>query len=659
LASLRKTEHPLRIGLLLDGDRQLGAWESLADAICQRGHATHLLVQGETVKDRDGALARLAPAHLGLSVGHAPQRQDRWSSLLREVLDRLEPVRTAQADEDDDDGGRRKGQVLPRLVIAALPADPDVATYLGQLDLDLLLAPPRADAWSGRLDYFLACRRLGLRTALLAPAGEAPPALAAALDVPVIAVGLDEAPDEALLEAIEQAALTSVQPRPASWGLEPVLEAELAMRALERWVEDQLGADVRHGVLVGLARRAVAALQNAYARFVFPNVMRGLLALLPRQRELYRDLLNEQLDAGEMDRLGWAEDAIMAAQRGGAPILIGPWTGGVGHELLYWIPMLRWFRKYYSIDKARVVVISRGGVKDWYTGVLGNYLDLFDLVPLKRQEYRDDVLRRIASSEAPPAAGKIEKEIFKEAARLIGAERFTTLHPQVMFKLFKRRWSGLAGDTFVIRYTRLQSIGREVAPATKRLGELPRDYVAVDFRFSQALPDTPRNRDLILRFVQRLSQDVDVFLLEPAIEPERGPLAGIGSGPRLHRIEKEIRPSEILAVQAGVIAGARAYVGTFGPMSYLGQALGCPTIAVKAADGPASSGERELQMIRPDPDAAPLHVIALEQLEALIPGLGGGKGRSSVLEEVLAAATAPVPAGREGRVRAAAGGVDG
>jgi hypothetical protein len=658
LASLRKTEHPLRIGLLLDGDRQLGAWESLADTLCKRGHATHLLVQGETVKDRDGALARLAPAHLRLSVGHAPRRQDRWTSLLREVLDRLEPVRTAQTDEDDDDG-RRKGQVLPRLVIAALPADPDVATHLGQLDLDLLLAPPRVDAWSGRLDYLLACRRLGLRTTLLVPMGEAPPDLATALEVPVIHFTPEEAPDEALLTAIEQVASAPAQPRPARWALEPVLETELALRALERFVEEQMGADVRHGVLRGLASRGVAALQNAYARFVFPNVMRGLLALLPRQRDLYRDLLNEQLDAGEMDRLGWAEDAIMAAQRGGAPILIGPWIGGVGHELLYWIPMLRWFRKYYGIDKARVVVISRGGVRDWYTGVLGNYLDLFDLVPLKRQEYRDDVLRRIASSEAPPTAGKIEKEIYKEAARLIGAERFTTLHPQVMFKLFKRRWSGLAGDTFVSRYTRLQSIGREVGPAIKRLGELPKDYVAVDFRFSEALPDAPRNRDLILRFVQRLSQDVEVFLLEPAIGPELGPLAGIGSGPRLHRIDKEIRPSEILAVQAGVIAGARAYVGTFGPMSYLGQALGCPTIAAKATAGPPPSGERELQMIRPDPDAAPLHVIALEQLEALIPALGGGEGFSPALVEVLAAAAAPSVTGREGRVRAAAGGVGG
>ena len=219
------------------------------------------------------------------------------------------------------------------------------------------------------------------------------------------------------MAAIETAALTPVHAKPAIWPLEPALELELAARSLERFLEDRLGADVHDGVLLGLARRVLGMAQNVYARWIFPTVLQGLLVLLPRQRDLFRDLLGEQLDAGEMSRLGWVEDALAEARRGGAPVLIGPWTGGVGHEILYWIPMLRWFRKYYNIDKSRIVVISRGGVKAWYTGILGNYIDLFDLVPIKRQEYRDEALRRIASSDAPPTAGKIEKEIYKEAAR--------------------------------------------------------------------------------------------------------------------------------------------------------------------------------------------------------------------------------------------------
>ena len=647
----------MRIGILLDSDRQIGACEALAEALVRRGHAVHLAVQGETVKDRDGALARLG-VHITLSIGHAPQRSDRFTALMREALDRLEPWR--QEDEaDEDEAVRPAGMPRARLAVAALAPDPDVATYLDQLDLDLLVLAPRADPWSGRLDYLLACRRLGLRAAVLR-AASAPNRLAALLELPSIplaeeAEGADQA---AAIAAIEQAAQASVRAAPAAWALRPVLELELARRAFRRFAEDRLGADVRHGALIGLAGRALGSVQDAYAKWIFPVAMRGLLAALPRRRDFYRDLLSEQLDPGEMTRLAWAEDAIADALRGEAPILIGPWTGGVGHEILYWIPMLRWFRKYYNVDKSRIVVISRGGVKDWYTGVLGAYLDMFDLVPLKRQEYRDDALRRIASSETPPAAGKIEKEIYKEAARLVGAERFTTLHPQVMFKLFKRRWTGLAGDTFVGRYTRLQPIGAETAAAVKRLGPLPADYVAVNLGFGEALPDTPANREGVRRFILQLAEACDVYLVEPCFDAERSAMAELGAHPRIHRIDPQIRPSEILAVQSGVIAGARAFVGTFGAMSYLGQALGRTVVAIRTADGQEGPGERELGMVAPDPGAGPIHLVELGQLEALIPALAGRAGGAAALAEALAAAGVAKGAGKA-RARAPADALDG
>ncbi len=31
------------------------------------------------------------------------------------------------------------------------------------------------------------------------------------------------------------------------------------------------------------------------------------------------------------------------------PIVIGPWTGEVGFELLYWIPFLEWVRAHWDI----------------------------------------------------------------------------------------------------------------------------------------------------------------------------------------------------------------------------------------------------------------------------------------------------------------------
>jgi hypothetical protein len=630
----------VRIAILLDSDRQVGAQAALADALCRRGHAVHLSVQGDTVKDREGALARLGAAHQRLTVGHAPRPGGRFAGLLHDLLNRLEPL--GEADEGDGPHGADGGLLLG-LVAAGLAADPDVEAYLSQLDLDLMLAPPRTDAWSGRIDYLAACRRLGVRTALLAsPVAEAPSRLAAAFGARAIACAEGAGSAEALADAIEAAAGAPAPPRPAAMPATAALELVLARRALRRLAEDRLGADVSRGALIGLVRRSGGAVKDLYARWIFPRLMRGLLALLPRRRAFYRDMLREQLDPGETVRLGFVEDAIADARRGRAPIMIGPWTGGVGHEILCWIPMLRWFRKAYNIDKSRIVVISRGGTKDWYTGILGGYLDMFDLVPLKRQEYRDDAMRRIDSTEAPPSAGKIEKELYNEAARLIGAERYNVLHPQVMFKLFKRRWTGVAGDTFLARYTRQQPIGASRYAAEKRLGSLPHDYVALDFRFGPAVPDTPANREAITRFVLQLSQHSDVFLIEPVIDAQAGPMAGIGPDPRIHRIDREVRPSEILAVQSAIIAGSRALVGTFGPMSCLGQALGRTTIGVKAQDGVIDPGLEELAMVPPDPEAGPLHVVGLESLDQLVPGLSA-RG-APALDGVLAAvALAPPP----------------
>src|SRR4029077_5178669 len=47
-------------------------------------------------------------------------------------------------------------------------------------------------------------------------------------------------------------------------------------------------------------------------------------------------------------------------------IVVGPWMSEVGFEILYWIPFLNWAMTYKQFDPERLIVISRGGVADWY-----------------------------------------------------------------------------------------------------------------------------------------------------------------------------------------------------------------------------------------------------------------------------------------------------
>ena len=46
-----------------------------------------------------------------------------------------------------------------------------------------------------------------------------------------------------------------------------------------------------------------------------------------------------------------------------APIVIGPWVGEVGYELLYWIPFLNWALKEFGLTGRRLIVVSRGGAR--------------------------------------------------------------------------------------------------------------------------------------------------------------------------------------------------------------------------------------------------------------------------------------------------------
>ena len=60
--------------------------------------------------------------------------------------------------------------------------------------------------------------------------------------------------------------------------------------------------------------------------------------------------------------------------------MAGPWIGEVGFELLYWIPFLAWFTERFEVPRERLVVLSRGGTRDWYAHVASRYYDVFTQV---------------------------------------------------------------------------------------------------------------------------------------------------------------------------------------------------------------------------------------------------------------------------------------
>jgi hypothetical protein len=68
----------------------------------------------------------------------------------------------------------------------------------------------------------------------------------------------------------------------------------------------------------------------------------------------------------------------LLAEDPGQQVVFGPWQGDAALELLYWAPFVRWAQSHFSLDPARVAVVSRNGVGHWYGGARGPYTDQLD-----------------------------------------------------------------------------------------------------------------------------------------------------------------------------------------------------------------------------------------------------------------------------------------
>jgi ADP-heptose:LPS heptosyltransferase len=103
--------------------------------------------------------------------------------------------------------------------------------------------------------------------------------------------------------------------------------------------------------------------------------------------------------------------------------------------------------------------------------------------------------------------------------------------------------------------------------------------VAVRFYFSACFPDTPENRAFAEHTIRSLAESSNVVLLNTPFRVDDHADYGMGHSPRVHTIDDLMTPSRNLDVQTAVIAGAKAFVGTYGGYSYLAPLCGVPSLA--------------------------------------------------------------------------------
>jgi hypothetical protein len=119
-----------------------------------------------------------------------------------------------------------------------------------------------------------------------------------------------------------------------------------------------------------------------------------------------------------------------------------------------------------------------------------------------------------------------------------------------------------------------------IAPPVIAGLQLPREYVALRFYFSECFPDTPQNHAIVGSLVQSLTADTDVVLLGTGARVDDHHDFTMRRSERVHVVEPLMRPETNLAVQTAVIAGAKAFIGTYGGFAYLAPLCGVDALAL-------------------------------------------------------------------------------
>lgn len=295
--------------------------------------------------------------------------------------------------------------------------------------------------------------------------------------------------------------------------------------------------------------------------------MNALRKLVPRpiRRSVSIQLAEMQAQRLERDLRG------LILQR--ETIVAGPWLGEVGFELLYWVPFLRWFAERFRLPPERLLVVSRGGTASWYQPFAAGYREIFDHVSV--EEFRKLHDERVAANGEQKQTKVLEFEHLLLRRLTEDVEHRTMLHPSSMYRLFSPFWWGHMDESWVHQravYSRLKPAGVADHP-------LPQGpYTAVKFYFNECFPSTPENR----AFARGIVRDLVA----------RGPVVSLTTNLRLddhdgHELREagvqllpdHLDPRQNLAVQAALVAGARAFVGTYGGFSYLAPFAGVPTTA--------------------------------------------------------------------------------
>ena len=359
-----------------------------------------------------------------------------------------------------------------------------------------------------------------------------------------------------------------------------LMAREIHRRGIVDWTQSHMkqyvGAKARS--------RAWSKAKKGVKHVAFESVRRPGLTLLAMLRAIpiVRKRIVPSLLKHELDQIPAAP--IVAAmnrdldriRKTTTPILIGPWISEVGFEVLYWIPFLNWAIKAFGLDQRRLIVVSRGGARLWYEHLTKEYIDVFDLFTVEDYRARNEERWSDGGNQKQFEVTDMEREILDRAKHKLGVADAELLHPSLMYKLLRFYWYEKAGVGLLTKHTEYRKLA--VSADREGLRDLPSDYVAVRFYFRPSFPDTPENRRFAADVVRSISRSTPVVLLNTGLNLDDHADLDVAGGKGVYRVDHLMTPQRNLELQTRIISHARAFVGTYGGLAYLGPFYGVPSV---------------------------------------------------------------------------------
>ncbi len=286
---------------------------------------------------------------------------------------------------------------------------------------------------------------------------------------------------------------------------------------------------------------------------------------------------------------------LQILKRSDWPILVGPWHGEVGFEVLYWIPFLEQL-KQHGIAPERIIPITRGGAGAWYNVPQG--LELFAM----RTPQQVRIENRIQSSKTgllkQTYVSAFDRAVLADAVETMKLGRsYHVLHPAWMYHLLAPYWTGRTGTHWLGSRTVYNPIPAGDLPADLVLPEV---FITARFYGRETWP--PQDKSVkaatVATLMKLADQSAVLCLGSDTVADEHGDFA-IPKHPNLIRLRDltTLRPETNLAVQSAVMARGQGFVGTYGGMAQLALRLGKPSVSFVSQWGGTAFTHRSLSEV--------------------------------------------------------------